>query len=406
MQKFITLQIFLFALLGTGAYAQNDAELFWRQNVVPHIMNQENISFQCADWAEVFAGGMRDRSEADTLNLVISPSGKYITNGVYYARMTSDSLFVFDIQSGNYSYGTLHPKNGNNNAVFYMKDQTFGDLFYYARYYMEPADTSSFNYPFLSMRDTVEAGKSYKVMRYAQQAWSEIDPQTRELIPIYDTVDIYVNSASMDIDKTVVYQTSRTQLFVVYFLFDSISYGEPTIDHGLYTISNPIYEDYPVYDINQEMAPSWASYRVEDDDVDKFLHYPLVNAGKDTVTLAQSNGWVLVEMWMFGCRGCVQYTNQLAHEQDSLGYRELEAEGIKLMCINSSCRATDAFVQYVNSHRIADIAYAARGIDSTMNMKKYPYFLLISPQKEIIYRQEGTRNLYSNIRNAIAKHKK
>ena len=105
----------------------------------------------------------------------------------------------------------------------------------------------------------------------------------------------------------------------------------------------------------------------------------------------------LVDIWGFGCRPCVRFACGLAAERDSLGYRILERAGVTLVCVNHKSERTQALVDYALEHHAADITYADKSLLGSLNWPSTPYYLLLSPQKQIVFRGSDLGEGYERI---------
>lgn len=88
---------------------------------------------------------------------------------------------------------------------------------------------------------------------------------------------------------------------------------------------------------------------------------------------------------------------------DSLGYRILEKEGVKIIAVNYSSDNTDLITDIGVNTKTSDILYSAKGMNAIISIPTLGYYYLISPNKEIVYE---TNNLgdYSELLKAKAKY--
>ena len=115
------------------------------------------------------------------------------------------------------------------------------------------------------------------------------------------------------------------------------------------------------------------------------MHFPLVKLNGDTTTLAENEGWILLNVWSFNCGPCIENLQNYGHEKDSLGYRILEREGIKIMAVNQSSDNLELIRQFGEKTGTTDIMYSGKGLSGVIELQYYGYYYLISPDRQIAY---------------------
>ena len=93
----------------------------------------------------------------------------------------------------------------------------------------------------------------------------------------------------------------------------------------------------------------------------------------------------MLNFWTTNCGPCLQHLKEYSHEKDSLGYRILEKEGIKILAIEHKSDDMELIAKRARLTNSKDIMYSGKGIGATINLPALGYYYLISPDKEIVY---------------------
>ena len=159
-------------------------------------------------------------------------------------------------------------------------------------------------------------------------------------------------------------------------------------------MTNARYNDYSRYD--EKTFYQYRPYSQNKTANDDLLDYPLVNLQGDTTSIREQEGWVLLNFWTTGCGPCIEHLKEYAHEIDSLGYRVLEKEEIKILAIEHKSDDMELIAKRAQLTNSKDIMYSGKGIGATINLPALGYYYLISPDKEIVY-ETGDLGDYSEI---------
>ena len=208
-------------------------------------------------------------------------------------------------------------------------------------------------------------------------------------------VRFYVNAATniMDSAYTEIYQYSSK----VYYTFYDFSFeNRQSYIDSIFNFDNKEYEKYSKYDI----VNSEPYYSFDTIVTDKLLDFPLVDLNNDTTTLREQEGWVLLNFCTITCDYSMRQLDRYAKEKDSLGYRILEKEGIKIMAIEHKSNNMEYIEKYAKRHHSEDITYSAKGIFNAIDVNWWECYYLISPDKKVVYRAEKMGD-YSEIINKL-----
>ena len=174
--------------------------------------------------------------------------------------------------------------------------------------------------------------------------------------------------------------------------------------HYVDSVFDPTDPKYASFSHHDEKHPDhpWTDNHEINDEV---LQFPLVKLDGDTVTLAENEGWVLLNVWTINCGPCIENLQNYGHEKDSLGYRVLEQEGIKIMAVNQSSDNMELIRQIGEKTGTDDLMYSGKGLSGVIELRYLGYYYLISPDKQITYESDHLGD-YSELLEAKAKYEK
>ena len=151
---------------------------------------------------------------------------------------------------------------------------------------------------------------------------------------------------------------------------------------SVFDFNSDRFRDFTVY--NEYM---WSEGVHPSDTVtDEILNFPIVDLKNDTISLKDEDGYVLLNLWTFHCSACIQNLYRYKKQTDSLNYRILEKEGIKIMAINYLSDNMDKIAEIASKTSTCDIIYSAKGMNRYISTPYQGYYYLLSPSKEFIYK--------------------
>ena len=169
----------------------------------------------------------------------------------------------------------------------------------------------------------------------------------------------------------------------VYYAFYDFSFeNRQSYIDSIFNFDNKEYEKYSKYDI----VNSEPYYSFDTIVTDKLLDFPLVDLNNDTTTLREQEGWVLLNFCTITSDYSMRQLDRYAKEKDSLGYRILEKEGIKIMVIEHKSNNMEYIEKYAKRHHSEDITYSAKGIFNAIDVNWWECYYLISPDKKVFFR--------------------
>ena len=313
--------------------------------------------------------------------------------------------------------------HGDHNIITYKNRHFFwdayhsfplmGDIPYYFNslgYYLYTTQ-SKIKSQFCTSATVIDAdvvninGKSY--IKY-----HTVDPfVTISLEIIYDRTHTFVNAETGLIDSVYSYSTSSLrddssiyknsygEIYNNYYKIENYSFeSKQHVLDSIFDLQSVRYADYDHYD--EKTSPQCQARTENKTACDELLDYPLVNLEGDTTSIREQDGWVLLNFWTTGCEPCIEHLMRMAAEKDSLGYRIIEKEGIKILAIEHKSDNLELIAKRAELTNSKDIMYSGKGIGAIINLPASGYYYLVSPNKEIVY-ETGNLGDYSEIINKL-----
>lgn len=193
---------------------------------------------------------------------------------------------------------------------------------------------------------------------------------------------------SMAIHKSI--PCEKKMFYVKNMSFDDRS---PFFD-SIFNFNAKYYKEFTKHD-NTNIPFSWLYSENDSVIPEKMLSVPLININGDTTTIGSFNGWLLLDLWSYNCSVCLKNLTNLGCEIDSLGYRIIENEGIKILAVNYQSDNPELLRKVAEKTHCDDILYMGKGIQPLINIPTLGYAILLSPQKSIVY--AGNMSDYENI---------
>ncbi len=189
----------------------------------------------------------------------------------------------------------------------------------------------------------------------------------------------FVNNENNILDSVFAeYHTDDHIINDYYSIYDVTLCNRQHYIDSIFDFDKPEYMHYARY--NEYTMPKMSS---QNDDLCNVMDYPLVNLANDTVTLRNQEDWILLNFWSLSCGPCIVNLQNYKNEQDSLGYRILENEGIKILAIEHLSNNMKLIFDVANRTNCLDIIYSAKNIGTKIRIPSLGYYYLISPDKKI-----------------------
>ena len=311
-------------------------------------------------------------------------------NNHFIMFVSDDSLKMVDYTTESLICGSRYPDKalqdnfGNVYDMYLQYRNRYLPAVQHAWYYFFPKSRDTlFTECFHSIKDTTFASECYKELELDYRAGHIRKNNSEEWEPYYDTVRLYVNRHSRLVEKmTVTNSCFPDETLCHTFLGIRTESQGVTLD-SLFDFHHPRYKDYESQNFRTNFSKTYVKKIFLDDSV---RQCPLYDIDRKTVCLDGYNRWALLDFWFISCGPCMVFHQQLKKEQDSLGYRILEREGIHIFCINYKSGMTETVRNYAQTYGISDITYTSRDISRHISIPYSPYYYLFSPSGELVYR--------------------
>ena len=394
--------LFIIAFMTNSLLFAQSGYSFWSDFAKHKYTNLECISYTLHHTIHFANGNESSRIAsvfADSMDLYFNDS-----KDTTLLHVNADSIWLIEYAYANISYGPRDYSHTGMNMYYYLRDRYTWQLINYAPFYFHPGKTD-LQFSEEEIKDTVIDNIPFSIITFSQQiSWTYNNDTKKYDIPVIDYIWFYCNRNTYWVDKIIVANTPDGSGRREIFEFKDIkTSGIDNTDVSKYGIRDPKYSDYAKYNFTTEFAPSVIGSGSNDTLLsDEILYFPLVNVHNDTIRLADSKGWILLDFWIYGCAPCISFWNELHREKDSIGYRTLEHDGIQLFCINNEGGVTQKFIDYATRFHTQDIMYAARGFNK-LNTRMTPSYYLFAPNHDLVY-HGYTKNIIDTLLNAKEKY--
>ncbi len=318
----------------------------------------------------------------------------------------------FWIDKGKYieiDHDNLEIVQYTNKKLFWDDYHSYGfmefisNTFFYLSYYLYPMQKElgvglmNSLVSDVKNQDTVIIKKdSYISFHCTSHTMYSYDPKAGKRIPVYYEVECFVNPNTKVMDSVFAvlypleYENKKD-----YIRLSSLDYTnmQQYID-SVFELDNPKYKNYSHHD--SEHPPLSRSYSTNKSMNDNLLHYPIEQINGDKTTIADKEGWLLIDFWSINCAPCVACLKEMGLEKDSLCHYMLENDGIEVLAINHCSDNVELIRDIAEKTNTSEIIYYAKGIGSVINIPALGYYYLISPDKQIVY-ETGNLGDYSKL---------
>jgi hypothetical protein len=365
---------------------QKDDSTLWisHENVVLHYDGKNPVIF--SEWMGEDGGSRSEWMDKDKFIKVDHASQEI-------ARYDNKKVFWDDY----HSYGTT---------------EFIPHIFHYLSYYLFPMRKQMGNgmMVFLvkevkSQESVVVKGNSYTRFHGTSSTASAYDPKTGKRVPVYNEVDWFVNDATGILDSVFSVQypldfENRKE----YISLRNIDFSDKrNYIETVFDLDSPRYDKYSRH--NSDNPPLSKAYSSNKSMTDDLLNYPLRKLDGSETTIAQTNGWLLLNFWSINCQPCVAHLKEMGQEKDSLGNYYLETQGVKVLAINHRSNNVELIRSIAEKTNTFEIVYYANGMGGVIDIPMLGYYYLVSPDKQIVYE---TYNLgdYSELLEGKANYEK
>lgn len=169
----------------------------------------------------------------------------------------------------------------------------------------------------------------------------------------------------------------------------------------LFNFENPQYAEFSRHDGKNE--PYSFSYSDNENfSIPKVTNFELQDLNNRKTSIQNEKGWVLLDIWEFGCKGCYAGFKRMGQQIDSIGQTVLERNGVKVICVNPLSDNMELIAKVAEKYNVHNLLYAGKGLTALIAIPSYPTYYLISPKNEVV--KKGTQFSDEEILDAIRQY--
>lgn len=394
--------IVIMIVLNIQSVRSQTASELWNRTIVSTIRNASGISYSLTvdgiSYGETF--------NLDTVcHVTCTPTEMRHTDGhdgLVNLWITRDTFVLFNRRSDDIVYGSVwkdstHAVHSSEfNLLIYPNKVAWGMIPIHLPLYFAQWNYSSEKKIPESYHDTTWNSLQYWVFSVVDHSSGLMDGDI--FIPNDDSIFYFVNKITNLVERVDICSHNKKNEEYGYqyerYIFHNVKILDslPVLGDE-WNIDSPIYTNTPKYNIYQSIPSSLAimrpqeQYKVTDQQI---LDYPLLDVYGDTLSIGQMQGWLLIDFFQYGCPPCAKFHKKIQDESKDSGKCALEKHGVRVVCIHPKTGLSDAFKQYVEKFGLQTRAYCARELAPLVdNLRYYPQYYLISPDKIIVLEEEN-----------------
>lgn len=171
----------------------------------------------------------------------------------------------------------------------------------------------------------------------------------------------------------------------------------------LFNFESPKYAEFTKHD-NKNTPYSSAYSDNENLSIPEVANFELKDLNNNKTSIQKEKGWVLLDLWEFGCKGCYAGFKRMGQQIDSIGQTVLEKNGVKVICVNPQSDNMEYIGKVAEKYNVYNLLYAGKGLTALIEIPAYPSYYLISPKNEVV--KKGTHFTDEEILKAIKQYNK
>ena len=169
----------------------------------------------------------------------------------------------------------------------------------------------------------------------------------------------------------------------------------------LFNFDHPQYAEFSRHNSKNEPY-SFSDSENEDLSIPKVTNFELQDLNNNKTSIQNEKGWVLLDIWEFGCKGCYAGFKRMGQQIDSIGQTVLEKNGVKVICVNPMSDNMELIAKVAEKYNVHNLLYAGKGLTALIAIPSYPTYYLLSPQNEVV--KKGTHFTDDEILDAIKQY--
>lgn len=119
---------------------------------------------------------------------------------------------------------------------------------------------------------------------------------------------------------------------------------------------------------------------------DVVQNFPFVDCNGDTVCIADHNGWLLLDVWSFHCKPCIEHLCDIKAEKDTFGCRKMESDSIRIYAVNYHSDNMNLIREIADKTASHDIIYSGKHLNTLIHIPSMGYCYLLAPNKDVVFK--------------------
>ena len=296
----------------------------------------------------------------------------------YYQK---DKYISVNNTTNEYSIEKVNKKSALNNSRFHAENIVLA-----LNYYQSPIPKLVPIKPqFITNKiDTIIRNTHYNIF-VTDETRDCLDKQGNVEKTVKIEQNIFINQTTKDIDSIIMKSnySDGNQIILKEYVESNESFNYEDFQKQI-DFNNPKYHSYSKHDENTPPSSTIVSDNKSLNS--KILSFPILKLNGKKTTIAEENGWILLDFWQFGCRPCFEQFKRFAAENDSLGQTILEKNNITILSIHPFSDNMEMIAQIGEKYHVSQYLYSAKGLNTEIEIISYPTYYLISPDKKIVHK--------------------
>lgn len=224
---------------------------------------------------------------------------------------------------------------------------------------------------------------------------------------IIESTTYYINKDNYNVDSIIKVSAyddrNKTSISDKEYIYDFPDFDYEKLEMQ-FDFKHPQYNSFSRHDNESFSSSSLCVSDNTDITSEDVLKFPLQDCKGQFTTIADKEGWILIDFWQFGCKPCYEVFRQLGCQIDSIGQSVLEKNGVTILAIIPFSDNLERINQVEDKFRVPNLLYAGKGMTTKLAIYSYPSYFLISPNKEVV--KQGNHFTDKELLEAIKEYNK
>lgn len=286
----------------------------------------------------------------------------------------------------------LNRKDDKSKYYDFYKAQLYTMAFEFMPYYFANFPSNfCINKPIINNVQTIQSDKGKQKCYTGQSPTKHIKNHITGSfdIPLQYECKTWINQKTLQIDSVIAYNISNNTFdeLITYHIENINTDDKTSFFDSTFNFNSPQYRNFSRH------TEFFTPYSLKDTRIDTIgddlLNFPIINLNGDTTCIKNEHCFVLLNFWSFNCSPCLKNLQKYKIQTDSLGYRIIENEGIKIMAINYLSDNKELILKIANNTKTKDIMYYAKGMRQFIKIPYLGYYYLLSPSNDVLYESDN-----------------